>query len=145
MRNVRVSHVKEPTPTTASNTYDMCTCTECCRCCCCCLLLLFVIVHLPPEVILRTNSSCTAYCQSFCVANENSSVHPLAVHSLWCGLGFYLYSYLSWPLRALAEPQAGVSHRYPGTIYWDTFVWYNTKYNARYMEVMKLPISETVH
>jgi len=137
--------VKEPTPTTASNTYDMCTCTECCRCCCCCLLLLFVIVHLPPEVILRTNSSCTAYCQSFCVANENSSVHPLAVHSLWCGLGFYLYSYLSWPLRALAEPQAGVSHRYPGTIYWDTFVWYNTKYNARYMEVMKLPISETVH
>ena len=71
-----------------------------CCCCCCCLLLLLVVVHLPPEVVVHTNSSrvCRTYWQSFIIANENTLlmlivlVHPLVVHSLLCGIGLlYLY------------------------------------------------------
>ena len=54
--------------------------------CCCCvlpyvllllLLLLFVIVHLPPEVVLETNSS---YCQYFLIANASTVVPVSYTH-----------------------------------------------------------------
>ena len=75
------------------------------------LLLLFVIVHLPPEVVLHTTQTpAIALNVIFFVANENTLVHPLAVHSLLCRLGLPdCILCLPWALQAYAEPQAGVS------------------------------------
>ena len=82
---------------TASNTCDICTSYVhrvllllllLCVLLYCGSLLLFVIVHLPPEVALHTNSSSI---NTFSFTNNNTLVHPSAVHSLLCGLGSYLY------------------------------------------------------
>ena len=86
-----------------------------CRCCCCCLLLLFAaaVRHriLPPEVVAHTNSNKVVliYCHSFCITNENTSVHPWQ-YCRFCAASPYLYCLLlSHYGHARAEPKAGVS------------------------------------
>ena len=82
----------------------------CCRCCCC-LLTLFVIVYLPPEVALHTIHTAVVFLAStvtlFFNTNENTFSIPLGSTINLCRLVLPT-SYLSWPLRACAEPQAGV-------------------------------------
>ena len=88
------------------------SCYCCCRCLLLLLLLLFAIVHLPPEVVLRTYSSIVALTAGrFFITTGNTLEQPLAVQSLSSGLRFpILYpatKCLSWPLRECTEPQAG--------------------------------------
>ena len=110
------------------------------HCCCCCRCwLLFVVVHLPPRGLLFAQTAGVVLNDIFLITNEDTLVHPLTVHSLLCGLGFFTYTI---PLMTITGIRGAAGGRQPAEanppLY---FVWWcRFKNGSMFFLLKKIPL-----